>query len=57
MKELADPAGQLAYLEKTLATYAALEDYKVWIVGNMNPGSRNCNGKWARRYNSIVQRW
>jgi uncharacterized protein (UPF0303 family) len=28
-----------------------------WIVGNMNPGSKNCNTKWARRYNAIIERY
>lgn len=56
MGESDDPGGQLAWLKGVLKTYEA-SDKSAWIIGNVNPGSANCNSKWARRYNAIVRRY
>jgi hypothetical protein len=37
-----DVASQLAFLNTTLLA-AETADNKVWIVGNINPGSAKCN--------------
>lgn len=58
MEETDDPGGQLEHLRKTLQW---LEDIggssKAWIFGNIAPGSKHCNSKWAERYNTIIERY
>ena len=56
MQESDDPGGQLQWLQDTLKSYEASKKY-AWIIGNVNPGSKYCNTKWARRYNIIVNRF
>ena len=51
-----DPGDMLEYLKTRLAD-AETNLKKVWIIGNIPPGSPNCNNKWARRYNAIVERY
>lgn len=56
MRERDDPGGQLAWLITTLAGFER-DNEKAWIIGNVNPGSKYCNSRWARRYNSIINRF
>jgi len=56
MKEKADVGGQLHYIETELLNIEA-NNKVAWIVGNINPGSKNCNSKWAGRYNTLVERF
>jgi len=56
MLEKSDAGAQLAYLNETLYD-VELNNKKAWIIGNINPGSKYCNTKWARRYNSIIERY
>lgn len=56
MKEENDVANQLSYLETQLKTLEQTSKY-AWIVGHINPGSKHCNPKWARRYNVLVERF
>ena len=44
----------------TFVTYCKTKDVTyqtcgVWIVGNLSPGSKMCNSRWAKRYNAIVE--
>ena len=59
MKEMGDVGGQLAWLEVELKKVEENDNvvYGVWIIGNLNPGSRFCNVHWARRYNTLVERY
>jgi hypothetical protein len=41
--------------DKLLAAEEA--EMAAWIIGYMNPGSKSCNSKWARRYNAIIERF
>lgn len=56
MREKNDPGNQLEWL---IAKLLAIETdkQKAWIIGNVNPGSKYCNSRWSRRYNSIINRF
>jgi hypothetical protein len=56
MQESDDPGDQLKWLRETLKAYETVKK-SAWIIGNLNPGSPNCNSKWSRRYNRIIQRF
>lgn len=56
MKAAADAGDQLQYMETELKAIEA-NNKVAWIIGNISPGSKNCNTKWARRYNILVERF
>ena len=55
-KEMNDAAKMLEYLEVELKKLEQTSKY-AWMVGNVNPGSKYCNSKWARRYNVLIERY
>jgi hypothetical protein len=59
MKESDDAGEMLAWLEAQLQAIEALGNAAkaAWIIGNVNPGSKYCNSKWARRYNILIERY
>lgn len=57
MKETDDPGGLLAYLNTQLAATEAAGDKSAWIIGNLAPGNKHCNTRWAQRYNTIIERY
>lgn len=54
MEELDDPGKQLEWLEKTLG-WAKSVGRKAWIFGDVAPGNKQCNSKWAERYKTIIE--
>jgi len=54
-KEAADVGNMLTYLDAELTAVKA-QNKAAWIVGNVNPGSKFCNARWARRYNVLVEK-
>jgi hypothetical protein len=56
-KETEDPAGMLAYLDEQLAATEAEYSRRAYIFGNLAPGSKHCNSRWAQRYNAIIERY
>ena len=56
MGEKSDPGGQLEYLRSSLAQ-AETNSKIVWIIGNIAPGSKHCNYRWAMRYNALIERY
>jgi len=56
-KEAGDPGKQLEYLANELAEAAGSSNKKVWIIGNVAPGNKHCNSRWAQRYNALVERY
>lgn len=30
---------------------------RAWIIGNLSPGNKHCNTRWAQRYNAIIERY
>lgn len=56
MDEKSDPGTQLEYL-KTQLTATASASKKAWIIGNLAPGSKHCNYRWAKRYNILIERF
>lgn len=56
VKEENDVAGMLKFLEIELQKLEQQTNQSAWIIGNINPGSKSCNTKWARRYNIIIER-
>lgn len=58
MKETDDVGGQLKWLEEELLKVEKDTAHNaVWIFGNMNPGSKYCNAQWAKRYQTLIERF
>jgi len=51
-----DPGAQLAYLQTELAA-TVTAGKKAWVIGNLAPGSKHCNSRWAQRYNAVIERY
>ena len=56
MREDSDPGNQLQWLITTLKSLETT-NAKAWIIGNIHPGSKYCNSKWARRYNILIEKY
>ena len=57
MIEKDDPGAQLTYLVTQLTATENAGTKKAWIIGNLAPGSKHCNYRWAKRYNTIIERF
>ena len=56
MKEWADPADELAWLEATLRK-SEENGEKVILIGHIPIGTMNCLESWARRFGSLTERF
>jgi len=57
MQEQNDTAGHLAWLQTQLSSAEGSPGTRVWITGNIAPGSSQCNSRWAKRYNALIERY
>ena len=53
---IADSGGQIEWLERELSEAEKLGQ-PVWLIGHVPPSYRDCNPKWALRYNTLVERY
>ncbi|CAG9323467.1 unnamed protein product [Blepharisma stoltei] len=51
-----DPNGYILWLNNELAN-AEMYGYKVYIIGNIAPGSKSCVNSWSKHYSVLMERY